>query len=572
MRERMKLRPGVKSLVNFLAAQVVFAAALLLTSCGPAQKPFDLEKVESVHPPTNVQIVSAGNLEGVKMIIKWTPSPDDRYASGIIAVRPDAGQEASPATKHLIKNLEEKPRDDRVKYEVFRAVVEPGEDIYSLPPDRYKKIGEAREGEDKYTDEGFIDGTEPRLVLWQARRREVEKIPRKVEESGLDSEETQVSLQTWAAKGFAPDGSVDNTNFYILQKQAETKSIPITTGENNLPDAETQKSLIEAMSDGWELKGGAGAFVLARPLAYTPEVGKGKTYAYKVRFNYGDLSADSQPSLPVASTSGLFRFDRLVNFFLTIAFIVVAGYFIFSARRGKEMYIRPIAGIAAVEEAVGRATEMGRPALFCPGIGTISGPATLASLAILSKIAEKTATYDTDLMMPNYDIFVLQVAQETIKEAYLKAGRPDAYNSDMAFFMSDRQFAFAAGISGIIARRRPAAIFLLGTFYAESLLLAEAGANVGAIQIAGTDSDHQLPFFVTACDYTLIGEELYAAGAYLGRDPKLLGTLKGQDGFKAIVMILTIIIVPLVVILFATGALQIGTFLKYLFDSEFILV
>jgi hypothetical protein len=167
---------------------------------------------------------------------------------------------------------------------------------------------------------------------------------------------------------------------------------------------------------------------------------------------------------------------------------------------------------------------------------------------------------------------VLQVAQETIKGAYAVAGRPDAFNSDMAFFVSDRQFAFAAGVSGIMARRRPAAVFLLGVFFAEALLLAEAGANVGAIQIGGTDQDAQLPFFVTACDYTLIGEELYAAGAYLSRDPKLLGTLKGQDGFKAVVMVLIVIMVPLVITLSLTGALNWAEFFKFIFDSEFILM
>ena len=76
----------------------------------------------------------------------------------------------------------------------------------------------------------------------------------------------------------------------------------------------------------------------------------------------------------------------------------------------------------------------------------------------------------------------------------------------------------------------------MGSYFAEALLLTETGASTGAIQIAGTDSDHQLPFFVTTCDYTLIGEELYAASAYLSREPVQLGTLRGQDIGKAIIL------------------------------------
>jgi hypothetical protein len=576
----MKHRPGKNSSELIPALLAFLILALTLTSCAPKQKPFDLEEVETLRPPSNVRVIPAGQLEGVKVSVSWRPSPDDRYFTGIIAPRPVPGQSRDPRTKYEVKTFDDRPRDSRTKYEIYRAVVKPGEDIYSLPSDRFTKVGEVDEGEYQFLDEH----TTPRRLWWQAKRREVEKIPRTMQESKKEpgtlenTEQTKLELKTWAGKGFRQDISENNRNYIILHKVTESEKMPVSFNADGKPDEETQKALMEMLDEGWEIKRFTGKdFILGRALAHEPELSEGVNYVYKVRFIYGENPdgspryADSASSLPVTSTSGLFRFDRLVNLILVITFVVVAGYFIFSARRGKEMYIRPIAGIAAVEEAVGRATEMGRPALFVPGIGAIAGPATLASMAILSKIAEKTAQYDTDLMVPNFNIFVLQVAQETIKEAYLKAGRPDAYNSDMAFFMSDRQFAYAAGISGIIARRRPAAIFLLGTFYAESLLLAEAGANIGAIQIAGTDMDHQLPFFITACDYTLIGEELYAAGAYLSRDPKLLGTLKGQDYFKAIVVILTVITVPLVIVLMATGVLNIGTFLKFFFDSEFIL-
>jgi len=93
----------------------------------------------------------------------------------------------------------------------------------------------------------------------------------------------------------------------------------------------------------------------------------------------------------------------------------------------------------------------------------------------------------------------------------------------------------------MMVREKPATNFFLGMFWAESLILAETGATTGAIQIAGTDAVHQLPFFITACDYTLIGEELYAASAYLSREPLLVGSLKGQDYGKLAVLFLVLI-------------------------------
>jgi hypothetical protein len=99
-------------------------------------------------------------------------------------------------------------------------------------------------------------------------------------------------------------------------------------------------------------------------------------------------------------------------------------------------------------------------------------------------------------------------------------------------FVSPAQFAYTAAVGGIMLRDKPAAHIFMGAFYAESLLLAETGFGTGAIQVAGTANVAQLPFFVVACDYTLIGEELYAASAYLSKEPKLVGALKGADFMK----------------------------------------
>ena len=217
-------------------------------------------------------------------------------------------------------------------------------------------------------------------------------------------------------------------------------------------------------------------------------------------------------------------------------FIFLIFYYFGKAQRGTKMYLRPIAGIDAVDEAIGRATEMGKPILYVPGLSDISDVATIASLTILGRVAKKIAQYGTPLLVPNRDPIVYTVACETVKQGYLEAGRPDAFDEDSVFFLTTSQFAFVAGVNGIMMREKPATNFYLGMFWAESLLLAETGSLSGAIQIAGTDAVTQLPFFITTCDYTLIGEELYAASAYLGREPKQLGAVKGQDACKAIIM------------------------------------
>ncbi|RKY97920.1 MAG: hypothetical protein DRQ10_07975, partial [Candidatus Hydrothermota bacterium] len=132
------------------------------------------------------------------------------------------------------------------------------------------------------------------------------------------------------------------------------------------------------------------------------------------------------------------------------------------------------------------------------------------------------------------------VASEVVRNAYLAAGRPDLFNADDIFYVSSRQFGFAAGVTGLMLREKTAAHFFMGYYYAESLILTETGAATGAIQIAGSDAVTQLPFFIVTCDYTLIGEELYAASAYLAQNNLLSATIRTQDIMKAIIVALLV--------------------------------
>ncbi|TMQ69189.1 MAG: hypothetical protein E6K81_15535 [Candidatus Eisenbacteria bacterium] len=133
------------------------------------------------------------------------------------------------------------------------------------------------------------------------------------------------------------------------------------------------------------------------------------------------------------------------------------------------------------------------------------------------------------------------IAEEMVKAGHLHAGRPESYDPNSVRFVSPEQFAYVATVTGIMLRDRPAAHIFMGSFFAESLLLAETGFATGAIQVAGTANVHQLPFFVVACDYTLIGEELYAASAYLSGEPRLVGGLKGADLMKLIIITAVIV-------------------------------
>ncbi len=269
---------------------------------------------------------------------------------------------------------------------------------------------------------------------------------------------------------------------------------------------------------------------------YTP-------YLYYLEFQgaEGKTLYKSKDFGPFMSKPQWFNTKTTPNLIFSLLTIIIILVFIKIARLGKQLYIRPLPGVKAIEDAVGRATEMGKPIIYSPGIAAIEDISTLASISILSKVAETVAEYGTRMVIPNFNPVVYTVTDEVCKSAFQKTGHPDAYRPEDIYFLTDRQFAYAAGIAGIMAREKPAANFFLGYFMAESLILSESGSMTGAIQIAGTDSISQIPFFIVSCDYTLIGEELYAAGAFMGSDVRLLGGLKGQDYVKLVIMILLIV-------------------------------
>jgi hypothetical protein len=228
--------------------------------------------------------------------------------------------------------------------------------------------------------------------------------------------------------------------------------------------------------------------------------------------------------------------------FSAMAIVVIAAamfYYIRRIRRDPDtIYVRRIPGVDAIEEAVGRSTEMGRPVLYVTGVDETQNIQTVASLLILGHVAEMIAEYDTDIKVANAYPLTMVLAEEIVRQGYANVGRSDAHRPENVMFITPEQFAFAAGVNGLILRERPATNIFLGRFFAESLMLAETGYVTRAIQIGGTAEITQLPFFVAACDYAILGEELYAVSAYLSREPQLMAQLKSTDLVKGLVIIL----------------------------------
>ena len=225
---------------------------------------------------------------------------------------------------------------------------------------------------------------------------------------------------------------------------------------------------------------------------------------------------------------------------ISAAFLIGAMLFL-SRIRKMTPKVRKVAGLTAIEESIGRCTEMGRPIHYAVGRSSLTGPSaaeTIAGLSLLGHVAKLSAQYGVRLIFTNQLPEVQPLAEDIVKQGFLAAGKPEIYNSQNVRFLSSFAMAYTSGAIGVMYREKIAANFMLGGWYAESLTLAETGFNLGAIQVAGTTQVAQLPFFATVCDYVLIGEELLAAAAYVSEDKVQLGSMVGQDFVKVVAILL----------------------------------
>ena len=232
---------------------------------------------------------------------------------------------------------------------------------------------------------------------------------------------------------------------------------------------------------------------------------------------------------------------QLIPFILFLVFIALEIYFYGSKH---DTHIKRIEAIERIDEAIRRATEMGRPVLTSTGIDSLTSsdaPAVIANLDVIGHVAQETATLGVPLIIAIGPADTLPVATEIYRESCAVSGFPEAFREDNVRFLTGQQWAYTAGMFGIMERERPAANIFIGRYHAEALHFGVIGKRTGAMTIAGNTSLGMAAFFVVSCDYTLLGEEVYAAGAYLSQNKDRISSITGQDVIKWMLNVILVI-------------------------------
>jgi hypothetical protein len=231
------------------------------------------------------------------------------------------------------------------------------------------------------------------------------------------------------------------------------------------------------------------------------------------------------------------RVFQLIFFIVTGILTYISYTF---AKQGRTWEIRPLEGLEAIYEGIGRAAEMGRPIMVLPGISNLGNPQTLAGLTVLGEVTEQAADIGVRPVTSASNTSVVTAMEAIVRSSFTAAGKPELYSpGDYVQWFGGDQFAYAVGAAGQIMNEKPAVIVYCGYFLFDVIVDGETGQRVGAVQVGGTIGS--MSMVALFCDYLLIGEELYAASAQITRDPMALGTLVGQDWIKLVTIIIMVL-------------------------------
>jgi len=211
-------------------------------------------------------------------------------------------------------------------------------------------------------------------------------------------------------------------------------------------------------------------------------------------------------------------------------------------RSGRSIALRPINTFQTLTDQVGPAIESGRTIHFALGRASLVGsasPTSIAALAALDYLASDGVPKETPPLVTVGDGTLLPAGQDSLRQAFIATNGPRGFSTPMVQFLASetQPMTYAAGVSDIINSGGLASNIMIGRFGPEIAIIAEAAERQQMVQVIGSDDPVTLAVATTVTDQLLIGEEIFATGAYLWQTPRLLASLLFQDVMRVVIAV-----------------------------------
>ncbi|OQY21336.1 MAG: hypothetical protein B6I35_08575 [Anaerolineaceae bacterium 4572_32.2] len=241
--------------------------------------------------------------------------------------------------------------------------------------------------------------------------------------------------------------------------------------------------------------------------------------------------------------SDVLGIESAIAIVIVLLSVPLLFYALSRTRTGHKPNLRPLPAFDLLAGMSGRAAESNRVLHVGLGMGGISGPDTavsLAGLTALEYLADQAALSESRLVVTVANPTLLPAAQEVLRRAYAHQGKSEIFTPSQVRLLAPDKAAYAAGVMDILEGEDPLTNVTIGAFGDEYLLIGETGAKKGLEQVAGTDNPAALAFMYAIADETLIGEEIFAAGAYLHGDSESVAGIIVQDWWRYLVVLIII--------------------------------
>ena len=229
---------------------------------------------------------------------------------------------------------------------------------------------------------------------------------------------------------------------------------------------------------------------------------------------------------------------------LAVLLIFVPLFVLFTvrARGGRPSSLRPIRVYERIRQSLSQAAETGQAVHVGLGSGQIGAEATpeaLMGITVFDYVARNAAQCDYPVQGTTGDATILAASQGILRRSRRDAGAPERSVGQEISFYGPEPFAYASGTLAALSHQEHLANVLVGRFDAEGLWMSESVGSQEMTQLGGTIDPSAAALMLASLDESVIGEEVFAAGAYLHR-PSHLGSLAAQDSMR-IVIILSIL-------------------------------
>jgi hypothetical protein len=245
----------------------------------------------------------------------------------------------------------------------------------------------------------------------------------------------------------------------------------------------------------------------------------------------------------ILSKSGIDQYAAVLLAFILL-FIPAIPFLRRRVSAGKGPTLRVIPGFTALRRLTSQSVETGRPIHLSVGTQGISGQntaQTLAGLTTLQYLAQQAAVLGAPPIVSVADATALIAAQDMLRHTYEQHGEIERFNPYSVTMIAPEPIVYASGVAGILAREDILANVMVGVFGDEYLLAGETSVRKDISQVVGSGNPQALPLMMASANEVLIGEEIFASGAYLTRIPAHIASVIVQDWMRLLIVLLIVI-------------------------------